>query len=290
VSAVAGRERAGHARDLRAAIAAAAGALERAGCQTPRLDAEVLLAHVLGISREELLLDGRRALGPDPARAFERALRRRASTREPVAYITGRRAFRALELAVDPRALIPRPETELLVEIGATLPAGTAVLDLGTGSGAIALALKHERPDLAIAASDADGQALELARANARALDLEVRFLCADLLDGVPDEFDAVLANLPYVAERERAALAPEITRHEPPRALFAGEDGLDAIRALVAQAGARRRIAMLALELGAGQADAVAGLLCEHGFAQVSRHRDLACIERVAVGRRTRA
>ena len=151
---------------------------------------------------------------------------------------------------MDSRALIPRPETELLVELAvAQLPAGARVLDVGTGSGAVALALADERPDLHIAGSDLSEDALALARDNGKRLGLHVEWLHADLLAGVPDEYDAILSNPPYVAESERLLLAPEIVRHEPAGALFAGEDGQDCIRALIAQAVTRARVRMLALE-----------------------------------------
>jgi release factor glutamine methyltransferase len=218
-------------------------------------------------------------------RAFQGAVRRRAVEREPVAYIVGRRGFRRLELAVDERVLVPRPETELLVECALALPAGIRVLDVGTGSGAVALALKDERPDLDVAGSELSEPALEVARGNGLRLGLDVRWLEADLLAGLPDEFDAILANLPYVAESERSALAPEITRHEPPSALFAGPDGLAAIRALLAQLEHRERVSFLALEVGAGQAAAVAELTRAGGFRSVRRERDLAGIDRVVIG-----
>jgi release factor glutamine methyltransferase len=267
------------------ALQGAITAIAAAGCETPRLDAEVLLAHVLGVSRERLLIDSDLRVVGANVRGFQDAVRRRAVLREPVAYIVGRRDFRNITLAVDARALVPRPESELLVELALELPRGARVLDVGTGSGAIALALKQERPGLLVSASDASDAALALARSNARALGFDVAFVHADLLDAVPDEFDAVLANLPYVAERERAALAPEITRHEPPVALFAGVDGLDAITALVAQLSERRRVGFVALELGAGQAPSVAKLLVRADFEAVECVEDLAGIERVVKG-----
>jgi release factor glutamine methyltransferase len=276
------------------ALAGAVTAFTAAGVETPRLDAEVLLAHVLGVDRVRLhtasggdVPDGELSVGGAAVRPFQDAVRRRAVEREPVAYITGTRGFRRLELSVDRRALIPRPETELLVEVGLGLPEGARVLDVGTGSGAVALALKDERPDLRVTGSDVSGEALELARANGERLGLEVAWLEADLLAQVPDEFDAVLCNPPYVAESERATLAPEILRHEPPGALFAGPDGLATIRPLLAQLAGRARVRLAALEVGAGQAAAVGELMRAAGFPAVRAERDLAGIERVVVGER---
>jgi release factor glutamine methyltransferase len=271
----------------RDALDGAITAIAAGGCETPRLDAEVLLAHVLGVARERLLIDRNLVVEGHAVRAYQDAVRRRAIEREPVAYIVGHRGFRHLDLAVDRRALVPRPETELLVEVGLTLPSAVSVLDVGTGSGAVALALKHERPDLHVSASDLSESSLELARANGRRLGLEVRWLHADLLAEIPDEFDAVLSNLPYVAESERARLAPEILRHEPPEALFAGPDGLGAIRALLALLHERRRVALVALEVGAGHATQVADLIALAGFPGVHSRRDLAGVERVVVGER---
>jgi release factor glutamine methyltransferase len=272
---------------VRDALQGATTAIGAAGCETPRLDAEVLLAHVLGVGRERLLLDRELIVAGPPVRAYQDAVRRRAVLGEPVAYITGSRGFRRIELAVDARALIPRPESELLVEVALGLPAGARVLDVGTGSGAIALALKQERPDLDVSGSDRSVDALELARVNAARLGLAVDFVQSDLLERVSGEFDAVLANLPYVAERDRATLAPEILRHEPPGALFAGEDGLDAIRALLAQLATRTSVSFVALEVGAGQAPTVAELLRAAGFAKVECMHDLAGMERVVKGER---
>jgi release factor glutamine methyltransferase len=272
----------------RDALDGAITAISAAGCETPRLDAELLFAHVLGVSRERLLTDRELTVPGSDVRALQDAVRRRAVEREPVAYITGTHGFRRLELVVDPRALIPRPETELLVEVAlASLPKGARVLDVGTGSGAVALALADERPDLSVSAADISEDALALARVNGERFGLRVQWLHADLLCGVPDEHDGILSNPPYVADSERAMLAPEILRHEPPSALFAGPDGLDCIRALISQAATRERVRMLALEHGAGQAPVVAESMNDAGFPQVRSERDLAGIERVTVGSR---
>jgi release factor glutamine methyltransferase len=271
----------------RDALEGAITAIGASGCETPRLDAEILLAHVLGVSRERLIVDRDLVVEGPAVRAFQNAVRRRAVQREPVAYIVGSRGFRRLDLTIDRSALIPRPETELLVEVALFLPDGARVLDVGTGSGAVALALKDERPDLQVTGSDLSEDALALARFNGERLGLDVAWLRADLLAGVPDEFDAILSNPPYVAETARAALAPEILRHEPPEALFSGPDGLDAIRALIAQVAERGRVKIVALEIGAGQAETVSHLIGEAGFGSVRTELDLAGVERVVVGER---
>jgi release factor glutamine methyltransferase len=206
---------------------------------------------------------------------------RRRRSREPVAYILGRKGFRALELEVDRRVLVPRPETEHVVEAALGLPAGSRVVDVGTGSGAIALALKDERPDLVVLATDVNPEALEVARANAARLGLDVELVAGDLLAGI-SEVDAVVSNPPYIAEGD--TVMPEVARYEPHDALFAPDAGLAVIRRLApAAAGAR----FIALEHGAGQGDAVEEILRAAGFEDTSRVRDLAGIERVAVGRR---
>jgi release factor glutamine methyltransferase len=261
-------------------LARATDRLREAGCETPRLDAEVLLAFALKVGRERLVLDGPNVSGAD---RFEELVARRVA-REPVAYITGERWFRRIALKVDPRVLIPRPETELLVEVGLSLRTGARVVDVGTGSGAVALALADERRDLSVWATDAGADAVALARENAARLGLEVRFVQSDLLAGIDERFDAVLANLPYVADG--TPLPPEIARYEPPAALFGGPDGLSLIRRLVAQA-ADSEVGLLALEVGFDQADAVASLVGAAGYRSVERLRDLAGIERVIVGRR---
>jgi release factor glutamine methyltransferase len=255
------------------ALAAASERLVRAGCDTPRLDAELLLAFALGVDRAWLLTHSRAEL---PDENYERLVARREA-REPIAYIVGHKAFRRISLAVDRRVLIPRPETELLVEVGLGLPAGARVADVGTGSGAVALALKDERPDLYVTGLDSSAEALQVARANAGQLGLEVRFALADLLDG--SGYDAVLANLPYVPAG--VALAPEIARYEPPEALFAGEDGLDVIRRLVGRLG---HTPLVALEVGLGQAADVMDLLGRFGHTET--RRDLSGHERVVIAR----
>jgi release factor glutamine methyltransferase len=264
---------------IREAVASGAAALAAAGVDTPRLDAELLLAHALGVERSRLVLDAAEPVGDRTAAEFDALLARRTA-REPVAYILGHKDFRFISLEVDRRVLIPRPETELLVEVGLELGQGARVADVGTGSGAVALALKDERPDLSVVGIDVDPDALAVARLNGERLALDVEFVCADLLDRRP--YDAVLANLPYVATG--APLAPEIVRYEPAGALFAGDDGLDVIRRLLSRVAG---VSVVALEVGFDQADAVDAMVRDAGFDAVSRLRDLAGAERVIVGRR---
>lgn len=261
---------------VREALDSALVALGAAGVETPRLDAEVLLAHALGVDRTALVMDPDREVAGEAGRTFRDLITRRTVRREPVAYLTGTKGFRRLDLQVDPRVLIPRPETEHLVEVAVErVPQGAHVHDVGTGSGAVALALADERPDLTVTASDTSEDALAVARANAAGLGLRVTFARADLLDGVDAPY--VVANLPYV--EEGAPLAPELG-HEPRGALFAGPDGLDAFRRFAADV----RAEWVALEVGAGQAAAVATLLREAGLGYQDVVPDLAGIERVVV------
>jgi release factor glutamine methyltransferase len=257
---------------LGAGVSALAGVSD-----TPRLDAELLLASVLRIDRARLIVDRDEPVDGEAGERFRELVSRRAA-HEPVAYILGRRAFRRLELQVDPRVLIPRPETELLVEVGLALAPGASVVDVGTGSGAIALALKDERPDLRVVGVDVSPDAIQVARGNASRLGLEVRFFVGDLLSAV-GRADAMLANLPYV--ENHAELPPDVARFEPPGALFGGPDGLDLVRRLVAEASSE----LLALEIAPGQAAEVAALVGGAGYAEVEVLRDLAGHQRVVVG-----
>ncbi len=266
------------------ALRVGAVSLAAAGCDTPRLDAELLLCAALGYgwSRARLLMADLEELDRAAIGRYEGLLARRRA-REPVAYIVGRKDFRHISLAVDRRVLIPRPETELLVEAGLTLPGEASVADVGTGSGAVALALKHERPDLELTGVDVSADALAVARENARRLGLDVAFAQADLLDA--GRYDAVLANLPYVPAGD-GGLAPEITRYEPAAALYSGADGLGVLRRLISRLEGTG-VRVVALEVGAGQASQVAGLLAGAGLGSIERLRDLAGHERVLVGRR---
>ncbi len=266
-------------RTVSGALADATSRLAAAGCDTPRLDAEVLLAFVLGVDRSRLVLDAESELDAAVLARFE-ALVARREAREPVAYILGRKEFRRIELLVDRRVLIPRPETELLVEVGLGLASGASVVDVGTGSGAVALALADERPDLSIVATDLSADALAVARENGRRLGLDVEFVQADLLDGIDRRFDAVLSNLPYVANE--VELQPEIGVYEPAAALFGGPDGLDPVRRLLPMVA---EVPLLALEVGL--AEYVASLAREAGFSSTEILRDLAGLERVVVARR---
>lgn len=275
---------------VREALRAAVDALAAMGVDEPRLDAELLLGEAMGCERAALTSASGAEVPAPAARLFGEMVRRRLR-REPVAYILGRKGFRNLELAVDRRVLVPRPETELLVELALELQPAR-VLDVGTGSGAIALAVADELPECEVTATDTSPGALEVARANAGRLGLaeRVRFVEGTLPER--ESFDLILANLPYVAERDWPLLQPEVTQWEPREALLAGPDGLDAYRSLVPECSlllcryAKKKKGALAVEVGEGQASAVAELLRDAGFGEVETQCDLAGIERVVVGR----
>lgn len=261
-----------------------------AGMGVDRLDAQLLLLRALGregSGRGWLLAHDGDELGADQAESFTRLCARRAGG-EPLAYITGTREFFGLVLHVDPRVLIPRPETETLVEWALALlgrrPA-PRVLDLGTGSGAIALAIKSARPDAGVVATDASPAALEVAGANARVHGLNVEFRRCNWLSGLAGTFDLIVSNPPYVAADDPHLQA---LRHEPAGALVAGSDGLRDLRSIVSQAPARLRAGgWLVLEHGYDQGSSVRALLDAAGFLQVESRRDLAGIERCSGGRR---
>ncbi|MDI3382832.1 peptide chain release factor N(5)-glutamine methyltransferase [Xenophilus aerolatus] len=256
-----------------------------------RLDAQILLLHALGRpahDRAWLLAHDSDALSEGAAVAFA-ALCARRQTGEPVAYLLGEKEFHGLALRVDARVLVPRPDTETLVDWALDCLAGRpapAVLDLGTGSGAIALALQHARPDAQVDAVDASADALAVARANAERLGLAVRFRQADWLDGAavrPGGYALIASNPPYIAEGD--AHLPAL-RHEPAGALVSGPDGLQDIRRIVAEAPAYlAEGGWLLLEHGHDQAPAVRALLAERGFAQVQSRDDLAGIARCSGG-----
>jgi release factor glutamine methyltransferase len=254
------------------------------GIETARLDAELLLAFALGVDRLRLYLDFEKPVLPEERARFRALVRRRGEERVPVAYLTGVREFWSLPLAVGPDVLIPRPDTETLVEAAlARAPrreAPLAVLDVGTGSGAIALALAKEWPEARVTATDASDAALAVARSNAEALGLEgrVRFASGDLFAPVAGErFDVIVSNPPYVPEADAAGLAPEL-RHEPRLALFVPGDGAALLRRIAREAPARLAPGgLLALELAPAQAADVTQCLRESGFDRLAEHRDLA-------------
>jgi len=268
------------------ALSEGAAALELAHCPSPQADAEWLLSHVLGSSRTQLQLYGSR-VSEGQLRRFRELLGRR-TRREPLAYILGEWGFRRLTLAVDPRVLIPRPETEVVVERCLALLEGVEeplVLDVGVGSGAIALALADERPDARVIGTDSSRDALELAEENRVRVGLNgrVTFVLGDLLAGVSGPFDLVVSNPPYVSEADFSGLEPEL-RHEPREALV-GEGGHDAVaraaRDVLRPGGA------LVVEAGDGQALRIEELLRDLGYRDVRVSRDLAGRERVVEGRR---
>jgi len=277
-----------------------AAALKRARAQgLDRLDAQLLLLHALGRAGQDrawLLAHDTDALSADAQDRFAALLTRRAAG-EPLAYLTGQREFFGLNLAVDARVLIPRPDTETLVtwtlELLPPAPQGTAsptrpqrLLDLGTGSGAIALALKAQRPQLEVHALDQSEAALAVARANADRLGLTIDFRHGNWLDGVRERYQLIVANPPYIADTDPHLAA---LRHEPLRALSAGPDGLRDLRTIIASAARCLEPAgWLLLEHGYDQARSVCTLLEAAGFGQVQSRADLAGIARCSGGQRS--
>ncbi len=248
-------------------------------------DAETLLLHVLQAPRTLLFVDPHRELSSAEAAAYEHAVERRLRF-EPIQYITGEQEFYGLPFHVTPAVLIPRPETELLVEaVLARVTATAQIVDVGAGSGAIAVALAKHLPEAALTAVDISEAALAIAKENAARNGVQMRFLQSDLLGAIPAEerFDAIVANPPYVPESDRATLHPEVSEYEPALALFAGEGGLDIYRRLIPEAAVRLKPGgLLAMEIGFGQREAVARLL--EGWDAVEFLDDFAGISRVAL------
>ena len=276
---------------------------KRAGIESARLDAELLLAHALETERLRLYVDFEKPVLPAERDRFRALVRRRAQDRVPVSILLGEREFWSLSFKVTPDVLTPRPDTETLVEAALSKCKGPGkadssaadsdrkrrILDLGTGSGAIALSLASELPEADITATDLSQAALQIAAENADRLPQgeRIRFLHGDLFEPVANErFDLVVSNPPYVARKDARSLPPELA-HEPEMALFGGEDGLDVIRRLVAEAG--RHLSpggWLLIELSPDQAGTVEQWLAGAGFVDVERRFDLARRARVVGGR----
>lgn len=271
------------------------GYFEKQGIDSPRVDAEVLLADLLEMERIELYANFNRPMVDDELAAYRKRIKRRAAG-EPCAYIVGYREFWSITLQVDQRVLIPRPDTETLVREALDIieeHAPQTVVDVGTGSGAVAIALGSEHPDLQIAATDADEEALDVARQNVEThgLDETISLAHGDLLDAVDDDqkpVDLIVSNPPYVAETERDDLQPDVRDFEPTDALFAGEDGLDVIRRLVPDAfDTLAPGGWLLFEIGYRQGDAARDILTDAGFQHVEVIPDYGDRDRVAKGRR---
>jgi release factor glutamine methyltransferase len=254
-----------------------------------RLDAELLARHALGWDRAAWLAS-RRDQAPDPFVSEYASLVARRAAREPVSLITGAREFWGLQFDTRPGVLIPRFETELIVEEALEELAGIdrpRIADVGTGSGCLAIALAHELPRARFVATDLSPLALEVARSNAakHGVTDRVRFVLTDLLKDVSDSFDVIVSNPPYVQSGDREGLAPEVRDHEPALALFGGADGLDAIRAVLAQAPARlAERGRLIFEFGYGQDERVADLARQAGFTLIRIREDIQGIPRVVV------
>jgi release factor glutamine methyltransferase len=275
------------------ALRRGAALLRSAGIDTPSLDASLLLGEILRLDRAGLILAEGSPLSPEARGLFDESLKRRLSG-ECTAWILGRREFRGLAFAVSPEVLVPRPDTETLVEAALEFidapgaPPGLTLLDLCTGSGAVAVSLKHERPGLGVSASDISLPALDLARKNARRLlggAGEINFLAGSLFDGIPGSFDLIVSNPPYVPTALLETLAPEV-RREPRIALDGGPDGLDLIRPIIAGAPDHLRPGgVLLLEADPGQMPALTALLAREGYGNIRVFQDLSGRDRVAAG-----
>jgi release factor glutamine methyltransferase len=270
---------------LREALAGSTDYLARRGIERARFESELILAHTLELSRVQIYMDLDRPLSLEE-RERSRALVERRGRREPLAYVLGRWGFRRLTLKTDARALVPRPETEILVERALALIEGLEaprILDAGTGSGAIALALADEHPGARVVAFDTSSDALALARENAQACGLEIELRRGDIRDSIEGEFDLVVSNPPYVLPEEIEALEPEVRDWEPREALV----GVGVPEALAERAsGLLVPGGWLAVELGEGQQSTYAALLGDLGFEAVTITPDLPGRERVVEAR----
>lgn len=274
----------GGGASAREALGAATDALSAVGIDTPRIDAEALLAGITGRSAADLIAGRDELISPADSRSFSEAVRRRLR-REPVAYILGSKGFRHIDLTVDRRVLVPRPETEMLVEF-ALSQQPARVLELGTGSGAVALAIADEIPGCQVTAGDVSTDALEVAAANADRLGLADSLRFFEGTWPAPGRFDLIVANLPYVAFGDE--VPPEVRDWEPAGALFPGETGLECFEQVLGSLpDSGVDAAVIALEIGHGQGESVSTLVCAAGFGRTAVHRDLAGLERMVTGRR---
>lgn len=262
------------------------------GIESPRLDAEVIVAFALGIDRTRVIIESQRPLEAGEL-ALLRDLVKRRRAREPIAYLRGEREFYGRTFRVDPRVLIPRPDTEALVDVALARSAHVSLsmrlLDLCTGSGCVAITMARQRPTSRVLATDLSADALAVARENAYRLGAyNVAFAQGDLFAGVPagSQFDAITANPPYIPTGEIAGLMADVRDFEPRAALDGGADGLDLVRRIVAEAPAfLDEGGVLAMEIGAGEAPAVRDLFERHGYRDVQVDRDYGKIERVVSG-----
>jgi release factor glutamine methyltransferase len=255
--------------------------------ESPRLNAEHLLAHVLERKRIELYLEFERTLTEEELAPLRELVRRRGQG-EPLQHLLGTVEFCGREFLCDKRALVPRPETEQLVEFlkSKITDPKSHILDVGTGSGGIALSLAAMFPEAKITATDVSDDALALAQENAARHGLRAAFQKADLLDGIDDRFDLIVANLPYIATGDRSTLSREVL-HDPEGALFAGERGTEMICKLIDAARAQLRAGgLLALEIGMGQADELATRMAEKNYHDIEQIRDYGDVTRFLLGR----
>jgi release factor glutamine methyltransferase len=264
---------------LRLLLARAAERLKQAGCETPDLDARLLLRAAAGLSREDIILEPGRSVPAGEVQRFEALIERRAR-REPVSRILGEREFYGRTFRVTPETLDPRPDTETLIDAAlALMPQGARILDLGTGTGAIAVTLLAERPDASALATDVSPAALAVAAENAERAGVaeRLRLIHGSWFEPVSGVFDIIVSNPPYIPAGDIAGLSPDVRNFDPILALVGGQDGLDPYRAI--SACAARHLAEaghVLVEIGAGQADEVEAIFAALGFGSPERHKDL--------------